>query len=269
MKMRTSFAAACLAGVFGFAAASPAAEPPKKAPSAPPAAAAAQAMPGNLADFWVFWPKAGHEAQFEAAVKSHLAWRKQAGEGWTWEAYQPVVGTDLTRFVFRSGDHHWADFDAQQAWEMTSKSGEAFNRDVAPHVERYQHTIDEEDFAVSHWDVGPDYRYFQVQSHEVQAGASGALREATAAIHKALQAGGWPGSYSIAREIGGAGAFSLVFPYTNYAAMEEPKPGFMECLAKGAGSMDAAQAMLAKFDGAAKLVDTTVYVARPDLSTQK
>lgn len=33
--------------------------------------------------------------------------------------------------------------------------------------------------------------------------------------------------------------------------------------------MDAAQAMLAKFDGAAKLVDTTVYVARPDLSTQK
>ena len=118
MSMRTSFVVACLAGAFGLAAASRAAEPPKKAAAAPPATAAAPAMPGKLADFWTFRPKAGHEAQFEAAIKSHLAWRKQAGEGWTWEAYQPTVGTDLTSNLFRSGQHFWADFDGQQAWVL-------------------------------------------------------------------------------------------------------------------------------------------------------
>lgn len=267
MRMRTPFIVACLVGAFGLAAASLAAEPPKKA-AAPPAAAA-HAMPGNLADFWTFWPKAGHEAQFEAAVKTHLAWRKQAGEGWTWEAYQPVVGTDLTRFVFRCGERRWADFDAQEAWDAANKAGEAFNRDVAPHLERYEHSIEEEDYAVSHWVDGPDYRYFSVQTHKIKAGANGTIHEATAAIHKALQAGGWPGSYAIAREVSGSGAFKLAFPYTSYAAMEEPKPGFMEVLAKGAGSAEAAQALMQKFDGAIESVDTTVYVTRPDLSTQK
>lgn len=267
MSMRKMSAAAFGAAMLWLAMPTLAADPPKAAPAA--AAEAAPAMPGNLADFWTFWPKAGHEAQFEAAVKTHLAWRKQAREGWTWEAYQPIVGTDLTKFVYRSGEHHWADFDAQQAWTVANKASEAFNRDVAPHVERYEHTIDESDYAVSHWVESPDYRYFWVQSHKLAPGGSGAIREATAAIHKALQAGGWTSSYAISREIGGSGDFLLVFPHKSYASMEDPKPGFMEVLAKGAGSMEAAIAMLGKFDGAVAKVDTTVYVARPDLSTQK
>ena len=265
--MHKTMLAACSVAVLGLALPTLAADPPKAAAAAP--AAAAQPMPGNLADFWTFWPKAGHEAQFEAAVTAHLAWRKQAREGWFWEAYQPVVGTDLTRFVFRSGAHHWADFDAQQAWEAANKAGEAFNRDVAPHVERYEHTIDESDYSVSQWVESPDYRYFWVQSHKVKAGANGTIYEASAAIHKALQAGGWTGSYAISREIGGSGAFVLVFAHKSYAAMEDPKPGFMEVLAKGAGSGEAAAAMIEKFDGAVESMDTTIYAARPDLSTPK
>lgn len=269
MRMRTSFVVACLVGAFGLAAASQAAEPPKKAAAAPAASAAAPAMPGKLADFWTFWPKAGHEAQFEAAMKSHLAWRKQAGEGWTWEAYQPAVGTDLAHYLFRSGQRRWADFDAQQTWEAANKASDAFNRDVAPHIERYEHSIEEEAYDISHWVDGPDYRYFQVQTHNVKAGANAAIYEAAAAIHNALQAGGWTGSYAIAREISGRGAFKLAFPYTSYAAMEDPQPGFMEVLAKGAGSAESAQALMQKFDGAVESTDTTIYVTRPDLSTQK
>lgn len=269
MRMRTSFVAACLIGAFGLAAASRAAEPPKKAAAAPAATAAAPASPGKLADFWTFWPKAGHEAQFEAAMKSHLAWRKQAGEGWMWEAYQPTVGTDLARYVFRAGQRHWADFDAQQAWEAANKASEAFNRDVSPHLEHYEHSIEEEVYENSHWVDGPDYRYIQVQTHKVKAGANDAILAASAAIHQALQAGGWTGSYAVAREISGSGAFKLAFPYTSYAAMEGPQPGFMEVLAKGAGSAAAAQALLQKVDDAVESMDTTIYVLRPELSTQK
>ena len=39
---------------------------------------------GNIADRWVLWPKAGHEKEFEAAVKEHAAWRKKAGEPLDW-----------------------------------------------------------------------------------------------------------------------------------------------------------------------------------------
>ncbi len=271
MRMRKPIALVFSTALFCLVAQGVASDPPK-AKAATPAATAASAaapMPGALADFWIFWPKAGHEAQFEAGVKTHLAWRKQAGEGWTWEAYQPVVGTDMGKFVYRSGDHHWADFDAQQAWETANKAGDAFNRDVAPHVERYEHIVDESDYAVSHWVESPDYRYFSVQTHKLVPGGSGAVREASVEIHAALQAGGWPMSYGISREIGGSGAFVLVFPHKSYADMADPKPGFMEVLAKGAGSAAAAKAMLDKFEGAVAEVDTTIYAARPDLSTQK
>lgn len=268
MKMRPLIAVVLATAAACLAAPVLAGAPAKTAP-APPAIAAAQTMPGKLADFWTFWPKVGHEAQFEAAMKSHLAWRKLAGEGWTWEAYQPTVGTDLTSYLFRSGQHFWANFDAQQAWEAANRASEAFNRDVVPHVERSEHWIEEEDYEISHWVDGPDYRYFQVQSHKVKAGANGAIRAAAAAIHEALQAGGWTGSYAVAREITGSGAFKLAFPYTTYAAMEDPKPGFMEVLGKGAGSEEAAQALLQRFDDAVESMATTIFVTRHDLEAPK
>lgn len=260
-SMRKTITTACFVTAVCLVVPTLAADPPKAA-----AESTAQ-MPGNLADFWIFWPKAGHEAQFEAAVKAHLAWRKQAREGWTWNAYQPTVGTDLTYYVYRSGEHHWADFDAEQAWDEANKASDEFNRTVAPHIERYEHIFEEVDESVSHWEMSPDYRYVWVESSKLKAGASGAMREAAAGIHKALQAGGWKSSYSISRQIGGGGGFTLVFPYKSYAEMQEPTPGFMEVLAKGSGSMEAAQALIAKFDSAVEETQTTIYVARPDLST--
>lgn len=268
MWMRKSILVVGAVAALGWASPTLPADPPKAAATAE-SADAAKALPGRLADFWTFWPKAGHEAQFEAAVKTHLAWRKQAGEGWTWEGYEPAVGTDLARYVFRSGAHHWADFDAQESWATANKAAEAFNREVGPHVERFEHTMDETDFEVSHWVESPDYRYFWVQTHKVKAGATGAIAQVAAEIHKALQAGGWTGSYAISRDIGGGGAFVLIFPHKSYAAMEDPKPGFMEVLAKGAGSAAAAQAMMQKFDDSVEAMDMTIYRARPDLSTQK
>ncbi len=247
-----------------------AAEPPKAKPAATAASAAsAQEMPGPLADFWTFWAKPGHEAEFEAGVKVHLAWRKQAREGWFWEAYQPIVGTDLSHVIFRSGEHRWADFDAQQAWEEANKAGEAFARDVAPHLERYEHTIAESDYANSQWAMGVDYKYFWVVDHKLKSGMSGAIAEATTKIHQGLQAAGWKKSYALSRTIGGPGGLTLVFPYATYAEMEDPKPGFMEVLATGMGSQDAAKAVLEQFDAAVEETNTTFYVARPDLSTQR
>ncbi len=274
ISVQAAHAAGAAADTPKPAAAKPATPAAAKAPAAAksPAAAAAPAaavMPGNLADFWMMWPKAGKELEFETAVKAHLAWRKQAGEGWSWETYQPVVGTDITYYAFRSGLHHWADFDAHQAWEMSSTATVAFNRDIAPLVGRYEHYISEEDYANSHWVESPDYRYFMVEDHKLKAGMSGDVSEAVATIHKGLEAGGWTGSYAISRGIGGMGGLTTVFPYKNYAGMEDPKPGFMEVLIKGLGSADAAKAAVQKFHGGVEEVNTTLYLFRPELSTSK
>lgn len=263
-------ATAAIAAIAATTGPALAADPPKAPPAASAVGAAgAQEMPGPLADFWTFWPKPGHEAQFDAGVKTHLAWRKQAREGWVWEAYQPIVGSDLSFVVFRSGEHRWADFDTQQAWEEANKAGEAFARDVAPHLERYEHNITEEDYENSHWVMGVDYKYFWVVEHKLKPGMMGAIAEATKKIHQGLQAGKWTKSYALSRGIGGPGGLTLVFPYATYAEMEEPKPGFMEVLATGMGSPEAAKAVLQQFDAAMAESNTTIYVARPDLSTPK
>lgn len=251
-------------------AAKPAATPAKPAATAAkPAAPAAMAMPGKIAEFWIFWPKAGKAPEFEAAVKAHVAWLKQAGDKFVWEAYQPVVGTDITYFTYRSGQHQWADLDTEAAWDAANKSDEVFNRNVGPLVERYQHFFAEEDYANSHWVESPDYRYFSVNEHKLKPGASGAIAAAIGKIHQGLEAGGWPMSYSISRSIGGSGGLTLVFPYKSYADMDDPKPGFMAVLAKGMGTAEAAQKAMTEFDDSVTETNTTIYKVRPDLSTPK
>ena len=228
----------------------------------------AASPPGELSDLWVFWPKEGHVEAFEAAIKTHLAWRKQAGETFVWQGYQPVLGTDMAHYVFRSADHRWADFDAHLAWGTKAKANEAFARDIQPHVARYEHTIAEEDYKHSKW-VDGEYNYFWVASHRLKPGADASMGEAIDKIHKGLVTGGWPVSWAVSRTIGGAGGLTIVFPHVSYAAMEEPKPGFMEVLTKGMGGAEAALAALKQFNESRAETNETIYAFRRDLSTPK
>ena len=81
------------------------------------AVAAEEPKPGPVADEWFVWVKPGHEAQFEAAAKAHVAWRKQSGDPHHWNTYQATVGSDLTYYVFRAENLQWTDVDAGNAWD--------------------------------------------------------------------------------------------------------------------------------------------------------
>ncbi|MGI8560270.1 MAG: hypothetical protein ACR2J7_02290 [Luteimonas sp.] len=116
----------------------------------PMLASAQESMAGKtVASVWYVWPKAGQEAQFEKALREHAAWRKQAGEGFDWQIFQPVAGDDMGHYVVYSGEHAWADFDGNRKWEVDSKATENFNRQVGGHAERYSHyfTDDETDLS--------------------------------------------------------------------------------------------------------------------------
>lgn len=64
--------------------------------------AADEKEPTLIADSWTMVPKAGHEDQFETALKEHLAMRSEKGDSRQWMTYTPVTGSDLNHYVVRS-----------------------------------------------------------------------------------------------------------------------------------------------------------------------
>jgi len=233
------------------------------------AAKAPATASGNVADRWVLWPKAGQEKEFEAALKEYVAWLKKEGDPFTWVGYQPIVGTDLTYYVFRSDEHQWKDFDAEDAWQIKVKDEETYAKILAPHVAKTEHFYEETDAKHSHI-VGKvnDYKYFQVTTRNVKSGAGADAMAAIGKIHKALQDQKWPYSYRLAWLTGGRDSLRIIIPMKSHADMAEPNPSLREVLAKALGPDDAA-ATLKQYGSSSELVDDTVFVVRSDLSTQK
>ncbi len=234
----------------------------EKAAAKVPAAAA-----GNIADRWVVWPKAGHEKEFEASVKEFVAWRKKNGDPFSWVAYQPVVGSDLNFYVFRSDDHQWKDLDAEDAWEMKAGANEAYDKMLSMHVEKAAHYFEEIDAAHSHI-VGDlkDYKYFSVITRNVKSGSRGEAMAAIDKIHKALSEQKWPHPYRLAWSVGGKDSLRLVFPMKSYADLADPNPSVYQVLEKALGKDDAA-ATLKQFGTSLEFSDHTIAGVRPDLST--
>ena len=233
------------------------------------AAMAAEPAPGKLTDTWVFWVKAGHEAAFQAGIKAHVAWRKSAGEPFTWNAYQPIVGDDLTHYVFRSQGHQWKDFDVNNAWEMKTNANQKYDEQVLPHTERVEHYISELDTEHSSWTDSPDYTYFGVTFAQLKPGTYDQMNEALTTIHTAAVAQKWPRSYSIAWQIGGRGGMMIASPFKSFADMADPETPFLKVLATALGSEGAAKSVFKTFGSCLESERYTVYATRPDLSTPK
>lgn len=222
---------------------------------------------GNIADRWVLWPKPGQEKQLEAAIKTHAAWRKKAGEPFAWSTYQPIAGTDLTYYVVRSEGHQWKDFDTEHAWAAKAKAGDAYEQQVAPHVARVEHFFEETDVAHSQMGDIKDDKYFMITTRQLKPGSRGEMMAAVDKIQKAITAAKWPYPYRLAWLIGGANSLRIVIPMKNYAEMADPDPSLHQVLAKALGP-DGADATLKQFGNSFEGGDITIFVIRPDLSTQ-
>ena len=230
-------------------------------------AKAPAANTGSIADRWVLWPKPGHEKEFEAGAKEHVAWRKAHGDPFAWIGYQPVVGTDLTFYVFRSDNHQWKDLDAEEAWGMKAKADEAYESQVGVHVQKVAHFFEEADAAHSHMVGDPkDYKYFALITRNLKSGSRAEAMAAIDKVHKALTDQKWAYPYRLSWLVGGKNSFRVVFPLKNYADMADPSPSFYEVMEKALGKEDAA-ATVKQFGTAFEFVDETIFAIRPDLST--
>ncbi|MBS0589467.1 MAG: hypothetical protein JSR65_02375 [Proteobacteria bacterium] len=224
---------------------------------------------GTISDRWVVWPKADHAREFEAAIKEYVAWMKKAGDAFDWAAYQPIVGTDLTYYVFRSDGHQWKDFDAEEVWRTKADDNAQFEKLVGPHVAKVEHFFVEFDADHSHTVGNPrDYKYYQGVTYRVKPGAGADAMAAIDKIHKALQSQKWAYPYRLEWQTGGRDGLRIVNQFKSYADMADPTPTVREVLTKALGAEDAA-ATLKQFGSSLERVDDTIGVSRPDLSTQK
>ncbi len=225
--------------------------------------------PEAVASTWVIWFKPGHDADFEAAIKAHAAWRKQAGDPMRWRMYTPVVGEDLDYIVIRSEGHQWADFDAEESWGRKADSGKAFNDQVGAHVAKVAHYFGADDKENSFWTDNKNYRYYGVSRVRFRPGAESDFFDAIKTVVAGAKAGKYPRSWSIDRLIGGSNDINVVWPYTSYADMKRVEPSFAEILATHLGSAAESKALLNRLGAAIESSTYTVYVARPDLSTSE
>jgi len=232
-------------------------------------AAAAQDQPANdgvaLAAFMA--PKDGQGAALEEAIKAYHHWMGDKEGAMRYQWYEILSGEETGDYLARTGNHNWADFDAEHDWDAAA--AEKFSSEVLPHVgsARIAYTV-----AVPDWGNWPEsmegYNLFSVTHWYVQNGQEGAFTAAMDKIDAALDKADFGGHAAFARVVSGGHGDGLVFvvPYKGFADMAPQQPTLMEALAKGAGSMEAAGQLMTELGATFKIGESYLLRYRPDLS---
>jgi hypothetical protein len=233
-----------------------------------PALAEEEPPQPTIVQHWVVWPKAGHEAEFEEAMKDFIAWRKAQGEGFSWNASAPVVGEDLTYYVFRAGPFFWKDLDGQSEWAQKVGVVSQWRDKVAAHVDHLEHYLVQLDPENSLWYESDDYRYWGVSLLKMKPGIYNTMISALKQIHKVAKEKEWKPGWSLQWTIGGSGA-DLVFvnPYRSYAEMADPETPFDKLLAEALGSEQGAQELMTQFWSCFEGGEYLIAEEVPELST--
>ena len=224
------------------------------------------AQANNIARIYFVDVKTGHGPEFEAALKEHVQWRKQAGDPWTWIVHQVVNGENLGDFVIRSGDHTWADLDSYA--EFLAKGGEEFNKTVLPHVESISSAITSVDTTNINWyPNNDDVNLISVTTYRLKPGSGQAFTQAVNKIHKAIMENQYETYYAFEWNVNGpAGlAVSLILPCKNWAEMQGPDEALPAFLARVMGP-ETAQKVFEEFAGTYHSRESLVVQVRRDLS---
>jgi hypothetical protein len=218
--------------------------------------------------YW-FTPPPGQAAAFEQALTAHAAWRKQAGDPWSWEVYQVVNGDRLGTFVARSSGHTWADLDAYDSGFGPTGS-QHFGTDVAPHLASETSAITVVDTAHMILPDKPEgYAMVEVVTFHLKADQIQAFDRAVDQVHKAILASKWPVHYAWEMPMnGGRGEdrFLAIF-HPNWADFEPVEPSMEAMLAEQLGK-DRAMELFRTMAGSYWETTSMVLRHRPDMSVE-
>ena len=206
---------------------------------------------------------------FEAALADHVEHRIEQGDPWYWTVMQVVSGEDFGDFVYRSGGHEWADFDAYDEG-FGVQATRHYAENVAPLVANtrqwvtFSDTANSRPPAVDEWE---DIHLISVTTYHLEPGMQQDFDEVIGTIHGAIVEADWPAHYSwqyMAAGTGGPQKVLAVF-HQNWADFEQPETPFMEMLHEQLGE-DEAKSVMERLGETYRYIENTVLRIRRDLS---
>ena len=199
----------------------------------------------DLARVAIITAKDGHGKALEEAIVEyhHFMGSKEGAMRYHWFSY--VTGPDTGKYLARSGDHNYEDFDAKHDWD--EEASEKFASMVQPHIKNAVVTITKGNEEMGIWpDSLEDYPYYSVTHWHVKSGKGNEFNEGLKKIDGILKEGDWPNYYTFIRPVsGGVGnTVMVVSPRKSFADMAPKEPEFMEIMSKAMGE-DEAKAFMA------------------------
>lgn len=233
-----------------------------------PLAVFAQDDRAPLIDVWLIEPKQGMTTQFEDAVKTHMAFRRDAGDSRSWETYSVSIGNNPMLYQFRDGGMNWADFDGAIAEDAEKGFGANWMANVDQYVDHYHHFIEEADYENSKWpaDLGQQ-PYYGVTTWTWKQGSGPESGQARRKLSQIGIENDWDYNWLWLQRTGGAPVMMIVTGYDDFASMEPPEQTYYDFVSEVLGSEEEAGALFAQFAGGYTGSNYTIWAHRPDLSS--
>ncbi len=220
----------------------------------------------GLAQVVLITARDGQEKALEEAITAYHHFMADKKGAWRYQWYSIVTGPDTGKYIARSGNHNWADFDAEHDWD--EEAGASFINNVQPHIADADFTIAKTDDELGIWPESMEgYKYFSITNWYVKAGQGKAFNDGLKKINEALKGGGFPSYYAFTHPVsGGRGdQVTLVSPRKSFADMAPKEPSFYEVMNKALGEEETT-AFLAEWSTTYKVGDKFLLEYRPELS---
>jgi len=220
----------------------------------------------GLARTIVITPKDGHAKALEEAITKYHYYMADKKGAWRYHWYSILTGPDTGKYIARSGDHNWADFDAEHDWD--DEAGAKFMSEVRPHIADMDITITRTDDEVGIWPESMEgYQYFSVTKWHIMPGHNKAFYDGLKKIDATLKAGSWPNYYVFIDTVSGdnGNSVTLVSPRKSFADMAPKEPSFMDVMNKAMGEEETT-AFMAEWAQTYKSGQNQLLKHRPDLS---
>lgn len=223
----------------------------------------------DLARFWKFTAKPGHQAGFEGALKAHMEFRASQDDPWTWHTYQVIVGEELGTYYVASWNHSWADFDAYGEWPNGGNAGRHFQATVFPLLKHQSTEISQSNRSMERMPADPSsISLVNVTTFHIIPAKQRQFYETIMKFHEAIVEADVPFYYASDYLVaGGKGpVFSLAGFGENWADFTDPDPTMEQIMVEKYGEEEAMKIFDA-FSGSFSHWDSMILMTRRDLSS--
>ena len=220
----------------------------------------------GLAQVVLITAKDGQEKALEEAITNYHHYMADKEGAWRYSWFSITTGPNAGKYIARSGDHNWADFDAEYDWD--EEAGNKFEAEVSPHIANMVPWISKTDDEVGIWPESMEgYQYFSITDWHVHPGMGREFNEGLKKIDAILKDSEFPGYYAFVDAVsGGMGnTTTIVSPRKNFADMAPKEPAFMDIMNKAMGEEEA-QAFMASWGKTFKSGQNQLLKYRPKLS---